>query len=114
MAVKAIFKYNGSSSNNPILRRSSETKAAPFNKAARGLLSCNFFPDNLTLPFAGYKPMIPFEIPNLPWPARPPIPKISPRLTSNDISRTISPGIFTFRCSILRAFLILFGVLFSG
>ena len=50
-------------------------------------------------PPAGNRPMIPLGMPSLPWPARPPMPKISPLRTEKLMSRTVSPGMSTQRCS---------------
>ena len=47
-------------------------------------------------------PKIPLEILVLPWPARPPMPSISPLRTFKDTSFVRSPGILTLRCSMSR------------
>src|SRR5438093_1199916 len=47
--------------------------------------------------------MIPFAIPSLPCPARPPIPRISPRRTVSETSWTGSPGMSTLKLSMESA-----------
>ena len=52
-------------------------------------------PSNSTVPPASYRPITPLGIPSFPWPARPPMPRISPSLMSRSTSRTVSPGMST-------------------
>ena len=40
---------------------------------------------------------MPLGMPSFPWPARPPMPRISPSRTSRETLRTVSPGISTHR-----------------
>ena len=97
MAVKAMFHSRLSSSSRPTPRRSSETKAMPICRARRGSLSGTGLPCSCTFPPAGNRPMMPLGMPSLPWPARPPMPKISPLRTVKFMSRTVSPGMSTHR-----------------
>jgi len=101
IAVKPMFHSRLSSSSRPTPRLSSETKAMPIDNAARGSLRLTGVPFKRTVPPPAYKPMMPFGMPSLPWPASPPIPNISPLRTENDTSRTASPGMSTHRRSTL-------------
>ena len=103
MAGKATFHSRDSSRRRPTPRRSSETKAKEESRHLRGLFRGISFPSNSTRPPASYRPMMPLGMPSFPWPARPPIPRISPSLTSRETFRTVSPGISTHSFSILRA-----------
>ena len=49
---------------------------------------------------------MPLGIPSFPWPARPPMPRISPSFTSRLTLRTVSPGISTQSFSIFRMVLL--------
>ena len=101
-AVKVTFQSIPSSSSRPTPRRSSETNAIPSLREASGSLSLISLPRSKTLPPEIYRPIIPLEIPTLPCPAKPPRPKISPLCTLKETSRTVSPGMSTQRCSVLR------------
>jgi len=95
MAGNATFHSSDSSSSRPTPRRSSDTKASWESRHFRGLFSAMGLPSNSTVPPASYRPITPLGIPSLPWPARPPMPRISPSFTSRSTLRTISPGIST-------------------
>ena len=95
MAENATFHSRDSSSSRPTPRRSSETNARDALRHALGLFRGMGLPSNSTVPPASYRPMIPLGMPSLPWPARPPMPRISPSLMSRSTLRTISPGMST-------------------
>ena len=95
MAGKATFHSRVSSRSRPTPRRSSDTKASCSSRHFRGLFRGMGLPSNSTVPPASYRPITPLGMPSLPWPARPPMPRISPSFTSRFTLRTISPGIST-------------------
>ncbi|OQA64466.1 MAG: hypothetical protein BWY39_00205 [Spirochaetes bacterium ADurb.Bin269] len=97
IAVKAMFHSSVSSRRRPTPRRSSDTKAMPSASAVLGFPRGSVFPLKSTSPPAGYRLMMPFGMPSLPWPANPPMPKISPSRTSNETFLTTSPGMSTHR-----------------
>ncbi len=97
MAEKTRLCSMDWSNKRPTPLRSSETKAMPLARAAPSLPRSSSRPKTVTLPWELYRPIMPLAIPSLPWPARPPMPNISPCRMSRSIPRTISPGISTWK-----------------
>ena len=117
IALKAIFQSIGSSNNNPTPLLSSDTNDIPLFNTSKVLFNGRGSFSKYISPPASKSPIIPFGNPSLPWPARPPIPKISPLRIFNDTFLTASPGISTqrfFASKIISSSLSLYKSLFCS